>query len=49
MEDITVLVLAIMIFGPSIIINGADGRVRFQFSGIFLVLMGYLHNLFKGE
>lgn len=49
MEDITVLVLAIMIFGPSIIINGADGRVRFQFLGIFLVLVGYLHNLFKGE
>lgn len=49
MHDVTVLILAIMIFGPSIIINDGNGQTRFQFSGICLVLMGYLHNLFKGE
>lgn len=49
MKDLTILILAIMIFWPTVIINDGNGKTRIQFSGLFLMLVGYFYNLLKDE
>lgn len=43
MKDFITLLLAIMIFGPSITVNDKNGQLRFVYMGIICTIVQYVY------